>query len=200
MLTQPGVLVAEPFYVDVSDDAPWDPAGSAVPGEGHRPGRPDPRQTQIRTGQRGSARATPLPPPAPRRDRQLVFLTVSRSPRQRSRSCNDREAIHQRNDATAQKLTAQAQGMLAGTAPGGDARAFQHILAARTLTAPDDGVLYTAVVQRASTVKIITAPRMRWTVWRVWCSAPTGIGWPAPASIGRCGCGTPTPANQSANR
>lgn len=43
----------------------------------------------------------------------------------------------------------------AGTQPGGDARALQQILAARTLTAPDDGVLYTAVVQRASTVKII---------------------------------------------
>ena len=35
--------------------------------------------------------------------------------------------------ATAQKLIAQAQGMLAGTQPGGDARAFQQILAARTL-------------------------------------------------------------------
>ena len=47
--------------------------------------------------------------------------------------------------------------MLAGTTPGGDARAFQQILAARTLTsAPDDGPLYSAVVQRASTLKIIT--------------------------------------------
>jgi WD40 repeat protein len=47
--------------------------------------------------------------------------------------------------------------MLAGTTPGGDARAFQQILAARTfLTTPDDGVLYNAVVQRASTLKIIT--------------------------------------------
>ena len=26
MLTEPGVLAAEPLYVDVSDDAPWDPA------------------------------------------------------------------------------------------------------------------------------------------------------------------------------
>ena len=59
--------------------------------------------------------------------------------------------------ATSQKLNAQAQGMLAGTAPGGDARAFQQILAARTLTTtPDDGVLYNAVVQRARTLKIIT--------------------------------------------
>ena len=47
--------------------------------------------------------------------------------------------------------------MLAGTTPGRDARAFQQILAARTfLTTPDDGVLYNAVVERASTLKIIT--------------------------------------------
>jgi WD40 repeat protein len=62
--------------------------------------------------------------------------------------------------ATAQRLIAQAQAMLAGTAPGGDARAFQQILAARILTTPDDAVLYNAlydaVVQRASTLKIIT--------------------------------------------
>src|SRR4029079_9449760 len=45
--------------------------------------------------------------------------------------------------ATVQKLIAQAQGMLAGTQPGGDARAFGQILAARSLTTtPDDGPLY----------------------------------------------------------
>ena len=56
-----------------------------------------------------------------------------------------------------QKLIAQAQGMLGGTQPGGDERAFQQILAARTLaTSPGEGPLYSAVVQRASTLKIIT--------------------------------------------
>ena len=55
------------------------------------------------------------------------------------------------------QLNAQAQGMLAGTQPGGDVRAFQQILAARALTTtPDDGPLYSAVIQRASTLKIIT--------------------------------------------
>ena len=37
----------------------------------------------------------------------------------------------------------------------------------------------------------------RWPVWR---SAPTGTGWPPPATTARCGCGTPTPANPSATR
>jgi WD40 repeat protein len=56
-----------------------------------------------------------------------------------------------------QILVAEAQDMLAGTQPGGDARAFQQILAARALlNPPDDGPLYTAVAQRASTLKIIT--------------------------------------------
>ena len=32
-----------------------------------------------------------------------------------------------------------------------------------------------------------------------WHSAPTGIGWPRPATTKRCGCGTPTPASPSAS-
>jgi WD40 repeat protein len=61
--------------------------------------------------------------------------------------------------ATVQELIAQAQGMLANTIPGGDQRAFQKILAARALSRDNttDGALYTAVVQRASTLKIIPA-------------------------------------------
>ena len=113
-----------------------------------------------------------------------------------------REQAHAKlRAATAQKLIAQAQGMLAGTAPGGDARALQQILAAGTLTTPDDGVLYTAlynaVIQRATTLKIITGHTGAVGVWR---SAPTGTGWPAPATTARCACGTPTPANPSATR
>ena len=46
--------------------------------------------------------------------------------------------------------------MLAGNLPGGDVRAFLQILAARTLTpTPNDGALYSAVVQRTQTNKII---------------------------------------------
>ncbi|MGB8504371.1 WD40 repeat domain-containing protein, partial [Mycobacterium sp.] len=60
--------------------------------------------------------------------------------------------------ATVQELIAQAQGMLAGTIPGGDAQAFHQILAAHSLAKDNatDGALYTAVAQRASTLKIIT--------------------------------------------
>ena len=61
--------------------------------------------------------------------------------------------------AIAQKLIAQAKGMLAGQ-PGGDQRALQQILAAGRLAVPDDAAVssafYNAVVQRARTFKIIT--------------------------------------------
>jgi WD40 repeat protein len=65
--------------------------------------------------------------------------------------------LEQKLIAERQILIAEAQDMLAGTQPGGDARALQQILAARALPLPvDDGPLYTAVAERASTLKIIT--------------------------------------------
>ena len=87
--------------------------------------------------------------------------------------------------ATAQKLIAQAQDMLAGTQPGGDARAFQQILAARTLTNPRRRPALHAVVQRASTLKIITGHT---AVERV-AFSPDGTGSPPPAPTDDAGVG-----------
>lgn len=61
-------------------------------------------------------------------------------------------------EATSVRLNAEARGMLAGTLAGGDVRAFNELLAARTFYNPDDGALYDAVVQRQTTVKIIETP------------------------------------------
>jgi WD40 repeat protein len=62
-------------------------------------------------------------------------------------------------EATGVRLVAEAQGMLAGTLPGGDARAFQQLLASQSLTAtPNDGALYSAVVKRVTARTIITTP------------------------------------------
>jgi hypothetical protein len=85
----------------------------------------------------------------------LVILTVCALAAAAIAVVQRQEAVHQRNQAetnlraaTAQKLIAQAQGMLDGTQPGSDARAFQQLLASRTLThTPDDGALYSAVVK-----------------------------------------------------
>ena len=61
--------------------------------------------------------------------------------------------------ATSLRLVSEARGMLARARPGGDARALEQLLAARPLTAtPDDGPLYSAVVQRVTTDKIIETP------------------------------------------
>jgi len=61
-------------------------------------------------------------------------------------------------EATSVKLNADAQGMLAGTLAGGDVRAFEELLVARSLNPPDGGLLYSAVVKRQSTIKIIETP------------------------------------------
>ena len=61
--------------------------------------------------------------------------------------------------ATSVRLVSDAQGMLAGTQLGGDARAFAQLLASRPLTqTPDNGALYSAVVKRVTTDKIIPTP------------------------------------------
>ncbi len=60
--------------------------------------------------------------------------------------------------AIAQRLNSEAADMLAGTIAGGDARAFQELLAARTLVGnPDEGALLHAAAIRATTAKIIDA-------------------------------------------
>ncbi|HZQ33420.1 MAG TPA: TIR domain-containing protein, partial [Mycobacterium sp.] len=62
-------------------------------------------------------------------------------------------------EATGLRLVGQAQSMLAGNRPGGDARAFEELLAFRSLTpTPDDGALYSAVVKRVTTRMIIPTP------------------------------------------
>ena len=132
VLTQPGVLAAEPLYVDVSDDAPWDPTTAlfrekvtdlAAPIHGkpkYELASEDLREQRRFRRLRRAAIAS------------LVLLTVLALAAAGIAFVQRQEAIRQRNDATALKLIAQAKGMLAGSQPGGDARAFQQILAART--------------------------------------------------------------------
>lgn len=56
---------------------------------------------------------------------------------------------------TAQKLVAEAQGILNRDEAGGDTKAFQEILAARAISPLSDAAVYTAVTRRASEIKII---------------------------------------------
>jgi len=69
------------------------------------------------------------------------------------------EAQGRFREATSLRLVVEAQAMLGATQAGGDERAFQQILASRSLTTtPDDGALYSAVVRTVNTQKIIPTP------------------------------------------
>jgi WD40 repeat protein len=66
------------------------------------------------------------------------------------------QAEDRSRDALALTLKAQGQAMLAGVEGGGDIRALQEILASHYLMTPDSvGALFTAVVTRLDTLKII---------------------------------------------
>ncbi len=62
-------------------------------------------------------------------------------------------------EATAQRLVTEATAMLDGSRPGGDAQAFQQLLAARRIaSSPDDAAIYNAATKTVDTVKIINTP------------------------------------------
>jgi WD40 repeat protein len=66
-----------------------------------------------------------------------------------------RQAQQRFLQSTALRLNAEAADLLAGTTAGGDARAFQEILAARTLVSPaDEGALLHAAAIRNTTATI----------------------------------------------
>ena len=103
-----------------------------------------------------------------------------------------RQAQANLRTATAQKLNAQAQGMLAGTAPGGDARAFQQILAARALTHPRRRCALQRGGPTGQHPEDHHRPHRRGGQVAF---SPDGHRLASAGDDGRCGCGTPTPAN-----
>ena len=96
-----------------------------------------------------------------------AYLGIVAFQAQRRAQGAQRQAQDNLRAASAQKLIAEAQGILNRSEPGGDEKAFQEILAARALLQPEqgplrgllppgEGPLYTAVAQRANTLKIVT--------------------------------------------
>ena len=161
VLTQPGVLPTEPLYVDASDDAPWDPAAAlfrekvtdlAAPIHGkpkYELASEDLRaQRKFRRLRRYAIAA-------------LALLTIIALVAAAIATVQWRSAIRQRNQAIALILTSQGQSMLAGNEGGGDERALQQILAAPRISADaDTGALFTGVVARRDTVKIIPTGKL----------------------------------------
>ncbi len=154
-LTQLGSLPAEPFYIDVSGDSPWDSGepvfrdkvtslAAPVHGKPKDQLAGDDIREQRRFRRLRAAAAFGM----------AVLLVAS--------VIAGTEALHRRRDAdaardraTVQRLDVEAHGMLAGTRPGGDARAFQELLAAHDIAPGDDGPLLHAAAVRSTTEKII---------------------------------------------
>lgn len=155
VLTQPGAVPAEPFYIDVSDDAPWDPRApkfhdkvTSLAAPIHGIPKDQLASDDLRE-QRRFRRLRALAITA------LAVLTVVAVVAAAIAFVQRRDAIRQRDQAIALRLESDAKAILDGAADGDDARAFQELLAARSLGRhSDDGPLMNALVKRSSTVRI----------------------------------------------
>ena len=154
VLTQAGTLPAEPLYIDVSDDAPWDLRSlsfrdkvTALAAPIH--GKPkdalageDLREQRQFRRLRAAAVAG------------LAVLTVIAVVAALVAVSKQHEADRRLRDAVVAKLNAEGASMLAGTTPGGDVRALQELLAANAIQANGVPVL-NAQIARFTTRKVI---------------------------------------------
>ena len=163
VLTEPGVLPAEPFFIDVSEDAPWDPR-EATPREKitalAAPIHGKPKDQLASDDLREQRRFRRLRAAAVTGLAVLTVVAVVAAliavAQQREAVRQRQEAIRQRDQAIALKLMSQGQAILAGVQAGGDKRAIQQILAAPAIAPSTDiSALLDTVVARQTTVKII---------------------------------------------
>ncbi|WP_264051656.1 toll/interleukin-1 receptor domain-containing protein [Mycobacterium parmense] len=153
-LTEPGSLLAEPLFIDVSSDEPWDYRSptfrdriTALAAPIH--GKPkdqlasdDLREQRRFRRLRAAAFAG------------LVLLTAIAIVAAVIAFVKGQEANRRLHDAVVAKLNAEGAAMLAGAAPGGDTRAIQELLAANAIEANGVPIL-NAQIARFTTEKII---------------------------------------------
>jgi len=156
MLTEPGSLPAEPMYIDVSGDAPWDlrelafrdkVTSLAAPIHGkpkdQLAGDDVREQRRFRRLRRAAIAG-------------LAVLTVVAVVAAVIAFDQRQEAIRRLHEATVAKLNAEGAAMLAGARPGGDVRALQELLAAHAIADhPDGAPILDAQIARFTTQKII---------------------------------------------
>jgi hypothetical protein len=156
VLRVPGSLPVEPLFIDVSADAPWDFRGpvfrekiTALAAPIHGKPKDQLASDDLREQRRfRRLRAAAIA--------GLVVLTVAAVVAAIIAVAQRQEALRQRNQAIAHRLVSDANGMLAGSNSGGDARAFREVLAARALAGdPDNALLLHALDVRTNTLKII---------------------------------------------
>jgi WD40 repeat protein len=160
-LRVPGSLRAEPLYIDVSGDSPWDlrslsfrdkVTALAAPIHGK------PKDQLEGDDQRERRRFRRLRAAAVA---GLVMLTVTAvvfavvAFAQRQQAVAQRQQAEQHlHEAIAAKLDAEGSAILAGVAPGGDARALQELLAANAIVTNPVSIL-NAQINRFTTQKIV---------------------------------------------
>lgn len=154
--TRPGVLPTEPLYVDVTEDAPWDPRAPllrekltdlAAPIHGkpkYELAGEDLREHRRFRRVRRTAVVS------------LVLLTILALAAAYIAVDRQREAERQRNQAIALRLVSEAEAMLGGARPRDDIRAIQQTLAAAQI-APDfdEGGLLRTLNAAAAVDKIV---------------------------------------------
>jgi len=162
VLTEQGVLAAEPLHVDVSGDTPWDPQAPtfrdkvtdlAAPIHGK------PKYELASEDVREQRRFRRLRRAAIAGLGVLTVIAVAAAliaVVQRQEAVQQRhEAVQQRNQAEARRLVSEVQPMLAGTHTGGSVRAYQQLLVGRRLAqTPDDGPLLTVLPEMVNLIKI----------------------------------------------
>ena len=205
VLTEPGVLAAEPLYVDVSADAPWDPQAPtfrdkvtdlAAPIHGkpkYELASDDVReQRRFRRLRRAAIIGLAM---------LTVIAVAAGSDRDRETTRSESpttEAMHQRNEAEARRLVVRGP-VDAGRCPFRRrcARATNNCLRRDDLRKRRMTAHCSMRWSRRSTSSRSSKRRRPCTAWR---SAPTASASSPAAATRRCGCGTPTPANRSARR
>jgi WD40 repeat protein len=162
-LIAPGTLAAEPLYIDVSADAPWDPRAAAFRGKvtaiaAAIHGKPkDELASDDLTEQRKFRRLRAAAIAG------LILITIAAVVAARMAVVARNEARDELLEVTKTRLVAESEAMLGDTRPGTDDQAFLQLLAAHTIKptpvdgalSPADGALYTAVATKVDTEKII---------------------------------------------
>ncbi|MFI8977517.1 TIR domain-containing protein [Nocardia asteroides] len=156
VLTEPGTLPTEPLYVDVGEDAPWDPRATlfrekltdlAAPIHGkpkYELAGEDLREQRRFRRIRRIAVVT------------LVLLTVLALAAAYIAVDRQREAERQRNQAIGLRLVSDTESMLAGARPRDDVRAIQQTLAAQQISPSfDEGALLRTLNAEAAVDKIV---------------------------------------------
>jgi WD40 repeat protein len=154
VLTGPGSLPAEPLYIDVSEDAPWDVRDrtfrdklTSLAAPIHGKDKDELAGDDVREQRRfRRLRRTAVAGLAVLTVVAVVAAVIAVAQRQ--------EAVRRLHDAVVAKLNAEGAAMLAGDTPGGDVRALQELLAANAIEANGVPIL-NAQIARFTTHKIV---------------------------------------------